>query len=74
MSISGWVMSVTSAIAVGTLADIIIADGGTKKFVKGIAALIVFATNIYRKLTEAIWKGVRKYSPTAWKKRAWERP
>lgn len=46
MSISEWVMSVTSAIAVGTLADIIIADGGTKKFVKGIAALIVFAALI----------------------------
>lgn len=46
MSISGWVIGVTAAITVGTLADIVMADGSTKKFVKGVSALIVFAALI----------------------------
>ena len=46
MSFSGWVMSVTAAIAVGALADIVMAEGNTRKFVKGVSALIVFAALI----------------------------
>ena len=46
MNFSGWVMGVTAAIAVTALADIILADGNTKKFVKSITALIVFAVMI----------------------------
>ncbi len=46
MSLTAWVISITAAIAVGTLADIILADGNTKKFVKSVTALIVFAVII----------------------------
>lgn len=46
MNLTGWVMSVTAAIAVSALADIVIADGNTRKFVKSATALIVFAVLI----------------------------
>lgn len=46
MNLTGWVIGITAAIAVSTLADIILADGNTKKFVKSVTALIVFAVII----------------------------
>ena len=40
---SAWIMSITGAVCLGALADVLMAEGSTKKYVKGIVALIVFA-------------------------------
>lgn len=41
-----YIMSVVGAVCLGSLSDIILPDGETKKYVKGIIALIVFAIMI----------------------------
>ena len=40
---TAWIMSITGAVCLGALADILMSEGATKKYVKGIVALIVFA-------------------------------
>lgn len=41
--LSAWIMSITGVVCLGALADVLMAEGSTKKYVKGIVALIVFA-------------------------------
>lgn len=41
--LTAWIMSITGAVCLGALADVLMAEGSTKKYVKGIVALIVFA-------------------------------
>ena len=41
--LTAWIMSITGVVCLGALADVLMAEGSTKKYVKGIVALIVFA-------------------------------
>ncbi len=47
MSFTAYIMSIVGVVCLTTLIDVFIADGETKKYVKGIAALLVFAVIIY---------------------------
>lgn len=41
-----WIMSIVGAICLTTLIDVLMDDGETKKFIKGISSIIVFAVII----------------------------
>lgn len=41
--LTAWIMSITGVVCLGALADVLMAEGSTKKYVKGIVALMVFA-------------------------------
>lgn len=43
---SSWLIGITGAILLTTLIDVLMAEGETKKYVKGVAALLVFAAII----------------------------
>lgn len=43
---AAWIMGIVGAIVVTTLIDVILAEGETKKYIKGIAALLVLSAVI----------------------------
>lgn len=40
---SGWLMGIAGAVVMTTLIDVLIAEGETKKYIKGIASILVLA-------------------------------
>lgn len=46
MSIAAWIGSIVSAVLATALIDVVMAEGETKKFIKGIASLLVIAVII----------------------------
>lgn len=46
MSFSAYIMSITGAVCLTALTDVVLPDGETKKYIKGITALIIFAVII----------------------------
>jgi hypothetical protein len=46
MSIAGWIAAIIGAVLATALIDVVIAEGETKKFIKGIASLLVIAVII----------------------------